>query len=200
MKEVFIYKLIDPITNKVRYVGKTNNLKRRLSAHIYKSKKLKHYCATWIKSLLKKSKKPIMEVIEKCEEDIWEEREKYWISFYGLENLTNITIGGEGSATYGRLGVPWTEEQRVNNRKARLGMKVNHTKQGKENRRKGLRKFFDRNKKEIFQYSLEDIFIKRWDSAVDAGIELGVNHSNITKVCKNQRNKCGGYKWKFKIN
>ena len=37
-----IYKLIDPITNNVRYIGvTTNSLKNRLYQHKYNSKKLK---------------------------------------------------------------------------------------------------------------------------------------------------------------
>jgi hypothetical protein len=39
-----------------------------------------------------------MEVLEKCDKSNWEERERYWISYYkelGFE-LKNMTNGGEG--------------------------------------------------------------------------------------------------------
>lgn len=90
-----IYKLIDPITNNVRYIGvTTNSLKNRLYQHKYNSKKLKTHSAKWINSLLKKGIEPLIELIEVCNSDNWQEREKYWISFYN--NLTNHHEGGKG--------------------------------------------------------------------------------------------------------
>lgn len=96
MKNIYsIYKLIDPITNDVRYIGvTTNSLKNRLYQHKYNSKKLKTHSAKWINSLLKKDFSPIIELIEICDENNWEEKEKYWISYY--DNLTNHHIGGKG--------------------------------------------------------------------------------------------------------
>ena len=96
MKNIYsIYKLIDPTTNKVRYVGvTTNSLKNRLYQHKYNSKKLKTHSAKWINSLLKKDICPIIELIETCNENNWEDREKYWISYY--DNLTNHHVGGKG--------------------------------------------------------------------------------------------------------
>lgn len=50
-----------------------------------------------------------MEIIEECEDDVWQERERHWIAHY-LEQgarLTNGTVGGEGIDGY-----RFTEEQR----------------------------------------------------------------------------------------
>ena len=91
-----VYKLIDPITSRVRYVGvTTQKLNDRLSQHIYDGKH-KNYShkINWIKSLLSKHVKPYIELIEECDEYNWRHREKFWISNY--EGLTNSTIGGEG--------------------------------------------------------------------------------------------------------
>jgi hypothetical protein len=94
VNNIKIYKLIDPITNEIRYIGKTKNvLLKRYNEHISRAKQ-EHdshvYC--WIKKLLKDNLKPIIKLVEECNEDDWEEREKYWISFY--PNLTNISKGG----------------------------------------------------------------------------------------------------------
>lgn len=196
--EIYIYKLLDPFSNEVRYVGKTTNLKRRLNAHINRSKNNTYHSARWIQSVLKQNGKPIIEVVEICTNESWEEREKYWISYYSQQyDLTNILDGGEGGATYGRLGKPWTDEQRENNRKSRLGVPVKHTKEGDYNRSKGRRRYLDNNKKKVMQISLEGDILRSWDSAVDAANELNLNHSNITKVCKGIRKKCGGYVWSY---
>lgn len=198
METIYIYKLTDPITDEIRYVGKTNNLVRRFSGHINRSKTNNFHSAKWINSLIEKGFKPVISIIEECTEKNWEEREIYWISYYReLFDLTNILDGGGHSATYGRLGKPWSDEQRINNRKSRLGVNVNHTDEGKKNRADGIRRYCDKNKKKVFQYSLDGEFIKEWGSSVDAGLELNITHSNITKVCKGVRKKAGDFIWSY---
>lgn len=88
----YIYVLKHPLTLEIRYVGVTcTTLKARLSQHIHDSKKKNTYKRNWINSL---PQRPIIEQIEICNYTNWEEREKYWISYY--ENLTNTREGGGG--------------------------------------------------------------------------------------------------------
>jgi group I intron endonuclease len=200
METIYIYKLIDPISNDVRYVGKTNNLNRRLSAHIKRSTTNKYHSARWINSLIDKGFKPLISIIEECTEKNWEEREIYWISYYREKyDLTNILDGGGNSATYGRLGKPWSDEQRIKFRNARIGVPINHTKEGKEKRADGIRHYCDNHKKPVYQYDLDGSFIKKWSSSVDVDKELGIKHSNITKVCKGVRKKAGDFIWSFDL-
>lgn len=86
---IYIYTLSHPLTNEVRYVGKTINLKRRYKQHLY-DKRGKHK-VNWIQSLKRDGLKPVLTVIEECTEN-WQEREKYWITQY--DNLTNFLDGG----------------------------------------------------------------------------------------------------------
>ena len=78
-----IYKLIDPNTNQVRYIGLTfNDLKLRLKSHM--SEPGKSHKIFWIKKLKKYGLKPI---IESVEENIstYEEachREIYYIEYF----------------------------------------------------------------------------------------------------------------------
>jgi hypothetical protein len=95
-RSVKIYKLIDPITDNVRYVGKTvSKLNDRIKVHIYQSRISSSHThkEAWIKGLLNSGLKPRIELIEEASVDNWAEREKYWICFYN--NLTNLSIGGE---------------------------------------------------------------------------------------------------------
>lgn len=100
MKEVYIYCLKDPINNEIRYIGKTTNLKRRMSQHIQDVKSNTHNkrrVINWINSLLNKKLKPKMEVIEICNKENWQEREIYWIAFYkNIFVLCNHHEGGLG--------------------------------------------------------------------------------------------------------
>lgn len=99
MKTTFIYSLSDPDTNEIRYIGKANNLKYRLWAHIHEAKnnlRNQHKC-NWINTLLKKDKKPVIDIIEEVSIDNWQVREIYWISQFTTWgfNLINKTSGGE---------------------------------------------------------------------------------------------------------
>lgn len=100
MKIIYIYCLKDTNGN-IRYVGKTNNIKRRLQSHISEAKKIKgkRYVLNWISSLIKNNQKPILEVLEECNELNWQEREIYWINYYRSinPNLCNICDGGIGA-------------------------------------------------------------------------------------------------------
>jgi len=97
MKDIIIYTLIDPKDNQVRYIGKTNNLKQRLYSHINKSKSgFNSPIHCWIRKLLDLNLKPSISIQEICNQDNWEEREKYWIQYYRekYENITNVSDGG----------------------------------------------------------------------------------------------------------
>ena len=81
----FIYVLKNPENGEIRYVGQTNNLKRRYNTHILRCLKEKDseydtYKSRWLRSILSKNMKPIIEVIETCENlEQSNIREKYWI-------------------------------------------------------------------------------------------------------------------------
>lgn len=98
----FIYVLLDPISNEVRYIGKSDNPKNRLAEHIKKSIYKSTYKNKWIQYLLKKSLKPVIEIIDEVRQEDWSFWEKHYISLYkswGFK-LTNSAEGGNG----GNLG------------------------------------------------------------------------------------------------
>lgn len=80
-----IYKLIDPDTQEIKYIGKTiDPLILRLAGHIteIRRKRSINFKNDWVKSLVLQDKMPIIELIEECEDNIAAEREKYWIYHY----------------------------------------------------------------------------------------------------------------------
>lgn len=98
--EVKIYVLKDPITNEIRYIGRTkNSLKVRLRGHLSKSKHRRNHKECWIYSLLIKNLKPNIELLTTIIG--WEESYKYeqqLIRKYLDENynLVNLQDRGDG--------------------------------------------------------------------------------------------------------
>lgn len=52
-------------------------------------------------------------------------------------------------------------------------------------------------KKKIHQYDLDGNFIKEFESVKQAGEELGINNTGISKCLKGHLKKSGGYVWKY---
>lgn len=105
MNEVYIYLLKDPLTGEIRYVGKTaTETNIRFNGHISEARvSQKNERCKWIYRLLGMNTKPIMEVIEKCNESNWEEREQFLIEHYKSlgHSLTNIARGGRDARPSG---------------------------------------------------------------------------------------------------
>jgi hypothetical protein len=168
--KTFIYVLKDPDTQEIRYVGKTiKPLKYRLTGHIYSCKKEKNHRTNWIKSIIKKGKKPIIEMIDFCPWNKSQELESYWIIKLKNEgcNLINATNGGEGQ----------------------LGLKLSKTR--KDN-------LILAASKTVYQYSLDGIFIKQFKNAVEAAKEINLKSSSkINASAKGIRGKAGNFLWSY---
>lgn len=54
-----------------------------------------------------------------------------------------------------------------------------------------------KHRKQVLQYDLKDNFIKRWETASEAGRKLNIRSGKISACCRGERNKTGGYKWRF---
>jgi len=91
-----IYTLEHPKTNEIRYVGITaGTLKHRLAQHLCDERINKR--TSWIKSLNKKGLIPKIKLLDNVDNDIWQDEEKFYISYFkylGLR-LTNMTEGGD---------------------------------------------------------------------------------------------------------
>jgi hypothetical protein len=68
MKE-FIYYLICPISNEVKYVGKTKNPKTRYNQHIKKLDKQETPKKMWLQDLFSKGLKPKLKIVEEINGD-----------------------------------------------------------------------------------------------------------------------------------
>lgn len=191
---VNIYKLLHPETLEVRYIGKTKeSLSRRFHKHIG-NRNGNSKVAKWIKHLYSNGQRPIIELIERVDFQIWEEREIFWINHYRNlgTNLMNIANGG-GS---GNLGFKHTDEA-----KKRISI-LNSRPKTKEWMEKAKNEMRKATATPILQYSKEGIFIKRWTSFYEAAYALHPEFpkafiKNVHQCCNNKRPSGYGYIWKY---
>ena len=97
MKQVTIYTLSDPDTGEVRYVGKANNMLRRLKTHLRDSATRNTPLYAWVRKLTAKNKLPRMDVLRVVDASEWEEAEREAIACYRIAGgLLNLADGGAG--------------------------------------------------------------------------------------------------------
>jgi hypothetical protein len=95
----YIYALIDPRNDEIRYIGKTIYPKKRLSLHISECKRddVIHYRSNWIKKLLNLDMKPLLRILKVCSLSEFEKYEMYYIDLYKENRLTNSDETGQGN-------------------------------------------------------------------------------------------------------
>ena len=165
LKETKIYTLTDPITNQVRYVGKTTcKLKTRLNAHFDKNSNT--HKNNWLRSLKNKDLKPIIEILDSTYDHNWKWLEIYWIEQFRVWgfDLTNLTEGGEGM-----LGYYHTNESKEKISKAHKGRKITWN--------------LNPPKKEIILYTKEGIELKEYKSILECSKDIKVKSSHISSCC-----------------
>lgn len=124
MEKFYVYEYIDPRNNKVFYVGKGKD--NRLYVHLQPTK---------LKENSPKSKL-ILEILSNGMEPVIKKKktfsnetdalnyEMYLIAVYGIENLTNKTIGGQGVSGFQSFeGKNHTDSAKEKMREAQLGQK-----------------------------------------------------------------------------
>jgi hypothetical protein len=101
MEEImYIYKIVNTLNGKL-YVGKTNNPAERKSAHFREYKNNKGNKTLYNAMIKHGASNFEFSVIEECPDDIWEERECYWIKHYNsLKDGYNMIEGGSEPPHY----------------------------------------------------------------------------------------------------
>ena len=222
-KITYIYTLSDPISDTVKYVGKTINPKERYRTYIKQAKngKRSNLVINWVKSLLKNDLTPKMDIIDEVIGP-WEWLEKYWISQFktwGFK-LKNMTEGGDANPmdnpeSRKKLSIKIrtiikTDEWKKNISISKFGISV-HTKEQKHkysimNSGKGNPMYgkkhsnnaLNKMKLPVLQFTLNNEFIKEWSSAADIERETNMLGGSINRCARGDRATAYGFKWLYK--
>ena len=223
-----IYKLIDPISNEVRYIGLTfNDLKQRLRSHC--SEKSKSHKSNWVQKLKSQGLKPIIEAIEINISSYDEvcEKEIYYIEKYKSDGhpLTNMASGGNKNKKMSEetrkkmsesaknrefklvlseeskklLSLSSKERFKDENEREKLRISNKRYEDSKTEDQK-LQDILKQNNKFVIQYDKDMNFISEYPSVRLAEKKTKINRSNIIKCCKLKVKSAGGYIWRYKNN
>lgn len=170
-----IYKITSP-SGKV-YIGQSIDLFRRLKSYFEPS-------SSKNQTILKHSfdkygrESHTFSIIEECEIDLLNERERYWQEQY-IDKLLNCKL----TETSDKTGV-CSEQTKINISK---GLK----KSGKS---------YQHLKNKVYQYDDKGFFIREWDSLRIASRELNIQLSQLSRATKNNSNNksAGGFLWSYK--
>ena len=194
MKKTFIYALIDPRNNEVRYIGKANNPIKRYTNHYNSARDRNTHKRNWITSVRKDGHRPDLLILDEVNIDEWIFWESFYISLYksfGF-HLVNYTFGGDGS-TFGNSGsfksgniphnkgIPCTEETKEKIRNKLIGIP-------------NISSY-----KKIIQYDLDYNVVAKYTSMKEAVLKSN-GYFNITKIsncCKLIRNQHRNYIWRY---
>lgn len=189
-----IYTLTCPDTLLVRYVGKTFNPKDRFFRHNSIDNRDKSKRALWIRGLIGKNKKPIIDIIDDCDEFNWEEKEIAYIKLYKSigARLLNMTKGGE----QGALNYVLTETQSEKLSKALKGKSKTkeHTENAKNARIESLKLNPELRKK------LAEVSANTLRNMTEEQKTKSLNRRKLAFAKKNKIMLCDFYKMKLKLD
>lgn len=198
----YVYRHIRLDTNQPFYIGIGSDDLGKYNRANNKSKR-----SVFWKNIVSKSKYRVEIVLDDL---TWEEaceKEKELINLYGRYNkqlgtLCNLTDGGDG--TLGNIQSPETIQKRITNTNftnISIAVKKRNStgfQKDPEYRKKISKTISEIQRKPVGQFTLDNVFIKEWKSAIDAAEVLNLDRGSICKCCNNGIYKSvGGYKWKY---
>lgn len=213
---ICIYKIISP-SGKI-YIGQTGNSDERL----YHYKKLNCKDQVRLYRSLKKYSwdNHIFDIIEKCNIDELNCRERYWQDFYNVigksglnckltpcgEKRTEISLETKQKISNTMKGRKYSQERISNVKNSLIGRKLSQNHKGKlsiisKERFKDpeiRKRFIETGMKKVYQYSLDNILINTFRSAAEASLHLSIDSSSISACCRGKRKSAGKFIWSFK--
>lgn len=198
----YIYKITNKINGKV-YIGKTlNSIQKRWREHLIDSKKRRCEKRPLYSAINKYGEENFeIEQIEECSYDILNERECYWIEYFGsFKNGYNATVGGDGR--------PYLDYDLIYNTYIKINS-ISKTAElcqcSKDSvikilKNKGLttQDFIKNSSKTVamLDKNTEEI-LKIFPSAREASKFLNKTPQHIRDVCLGKRKSAYGYKWSY---
>lgn len=190
--------------NKV-YIGKEKNNKGRHSSRNYDHRKRfgEGIIFTYI------------DQVESLNKKDWEPLETFWIEYFrqlGFDLQNKRMKGGSGPCfqsqeTKDKISLAnknMSQETILKMKLAKQNVsqefkdKIGRANTGKIHSQETKNKIGMSNSKPILQYDKQSNFIKEWPNSLTVNKVLGIDRSDISRVCKGRGKTAGGYKWKYK--
>lgn len=97
------------------------------------------------------------------------------------------------------VGTPEAISKMAKSRKGQqLWLGKKHTKESRKKQSEAAKKRKIQNAvKKVYQYDLNDIFVKEWNSALKAAKFIGVSSSGISACAHSRQKTAGNFKWKL---
>ncbi len=204
-RSVFIYGLCDPLSNELRYIGKTYDIKKRLYKHLKQAKNnTKNHKNAWLNGLLKQNLFPVVKILKIASEKNWQQIEKDLIKIYNKNStLLNILPGGEGVP---RGTIPWNKNTKgkikPNKGSFKKGVRVSPKTEIKRGQRLSPKTEFKKgqvppNCVQVYKYDLNNKFIAKYSSYKEAAKSINVTWAAIRNCVVRKTFKCKGFIWKI---
>ncbi len=202
----FIYSLSCPITNDVKYIGQTTDLKTRYYHHVNKIENNKK--SKWIQELKHKNLKPklnVLDIVENKKEALRIESEIIRDSISKGVSLLNSNYQNvfykfnfEGELVDVIISVRGADSKIKMNRYTHNGFVYNTENifpyWKLEQKKIGVGK----QRKTVIQYTRDGIFVNEFNGVREAYKITGIDHRSISANATNRRKSAGGYIWKYK--
>ena len=188
-----IYKFQNKITCQV-YIGQSTNLEERYRKHIrdgnlYNTNKFYKAVEQWGWDNFS------YEVIELCDRNELNDREKFWINYYdSFRHGYNMTKGGSNKYSVDEKKIYNLYDSGLNPKEISDELQIGLTTVYKY--LSCYSKFKkSKNGKIVYQYNLNGQFVKAWESRAEAERSLKIAENSIEKVLANKRISAGGFLW-----
>lgn len=206
----YIYKITNIVNNKI-YIGQTRyTIQKRWAEHCSVYNKLDY---PLYKAMRKYGQDNfIIEEIEQISDELLNEREIYWISFYHsyapLGYGYNVTLGGEGNRLYEQkqiykmwdngLCITEISEQTGADRHVVTDILKDYKNYSiEESEKRGHEFLWSKRGRKVNQYDLKGNYIATFNSLMDAQRQTGVAQKNIFWAVSHKSYSAGGYQWKY---
>lgn len=219
-----IYKVTNIINGKV-YIGRSVDIGTRWKRHIWDSNNpsSKEYNSLFHKDLREFGKDKFdFEILEECEEELLNEKEKYWINYFGSTDNNYGYNSMEGGSYISQKTVyqydfngnllntykSTREAARINNCSS---SHISKCCLGKIPSLKGYLWSYELrndmkytpkpgNRKTVYQYDLNNNLIGIYESTMEAERITGCNHRHISECCNGKLATHGGFIWSYSEN
>ena len=141
-------------------------------------------------------------VLEYCDIDMLDEREKYYIILYdSINNGYNLDSGGNANKivsdetrkkqSESHKGMKHTNEHNLKISESLKGHTLILTEESKNKMRLS-------HNKSVVQYTKKGTFVAEYESALVAKEKTGIDNGHISACCRGKRKSAGGFKWTYK--